>query len=116
MGDDFRIPTLGEVFEEMDQIFRVIDMLDSSYRIFEGNLLMRYYQNRDITLRTIFLRDILEWLCFLGWADGNIDSNEIKFINALLELNLNQLDIFEIVKNLDPERLSILPLSFAIFL
>ena len=110
------IPTYEEVFQSFEPVFRIIDLMDNTYKMYRGNFLMRYYQNRGISLRFIYTKDMLNWLCFLGWSDGNIDVNEVIFINELLNLNLTQLDILNIVNDLDPKSLSVLPLSFAIFM
>ncbi len=116
MSEDFKVPTLDEVFNAMDALFKILDMLDHTYVMYENNILMRYYKNRGVSLKSILIHDMADWLCFLGWSDGNIASIEVEFINALLNLNLTQLDILDIVKNLSAEKLSILPLIFAIFI
>lgn len=116
MAEDFKVPTLDEVFNAMDTLFRILDMLDHTYVMYENNILMRYYKNRGVSLKSILLHDMADWLCFLGWSDGNIASIEVDFINALLKLDLTQLEIFDIVKKLSAEKLSILPLIFAIFI
>lgn len=92
------LPTLEQVFDTFDALYKIIDLMDGTYRIYNGNYVMKYYQNRGITLRDIFTQDMLNWLCFLGWQDGNIDANEVLFINDLLNLNLTQLDVLDIVK------------------
>ena len=110
------IPTYQDVFNSFNIVFDIIDMMDSTYRMYDHNFLMKYYHNRGISLRNIFIQDMLNWLCFLGWADGHIDTNEVLFVNKLLKLNLNQLDILDIVKRLKPNHLSNLPVTFAIFM
>jgi hypothetical protein len=114
MSDD--LPTLDQVFEAFDRLYKIIDIMDANYKMYANNHLMKYYQNRGLTLRDIFTADMLDWLCFLGWQDDNIDVSEVKFINDLLKLNLTQLDILEIVKVLSGDILDTLPLSFAIFM
>lgn len=110
------IPTYEEVFESFQPVFSIIDIMDNTYKMHRGNFLMKYYQNRGFTLRYIFTRDVLNWLCFLGWSDGNIDVNEVIFINELLNLNLTQIDILNYVNDLDSKSLTVLPLSFAIIM
>ena len=110
------IPTIQQVFDNFDMLYKIIDLMDNSYKMYSGNYLMRYYQNRGITLRDIFTQDMLNWLCFLGWGDGQIDINEVRFINSLLNLNLTQLDVLDIVKGLDTDMLAQLPVTFAIFM
>jgi hypothetical protein len=116
MSEELSIPTVEQVFESMDALFGIIDVLDDNYKMYNNNYIMRHFKNKGVSLRTIFLSDILDWLCFLGWSDNNIADSEIKFINALLNLELSQLDVFEIIKNLDVETLTTLPLTFAIFM
>ncbi len=113
---DKNLPTIHDVVNQFDSLFKIIDLLDSTYKMERGNFLMKYYQNRGITLRDIFIKDMLNWLCFLGWEDHHIHENEVKFINLLLNMNLTQLDVLEIVKGLNLRTLATLPLSFAIFI
>ena len=110
------IPTLEDVFKSFDAIYDIIDLMDATYKLNGNNFLMKFYHNRGISLRDIFTRDILDWLCFLAWEDKEIDINEVMFMNKLLNLNLSQLDVLEIVKRLDSGIFSTLPLSFAIFM
>ena len=114
MSDD--LPTYEQVFESFNNVYKVIDMMDASYRMYDNNFLMKYYQNRGVKLRDIYIHDMLNWLCFLGWGDGHIDVNEVMFINELLKLNLTQLDVLDIVKTIKPNDLTILPVTFAIFM
>ena len=108
------LPTIQDVFNNFNQLYKLIDLIDNTYKIHNGNYLMKYYQNRGVTLREIFTNDMLNWLCYLGWGDGNIDVNEVQFINDLLNLDLTQLDVLDIVKNLNMDILTTLPLTFAI--
>jgi len=110
------IPSLEDVFTGIDLIYEIIDMMDATYRRQGNNFLMKFYHNRGISLREIFTKDMLDWLCFLAWGDKQVDVNEVRFINKILNLNLSQLDVLEIIKNLDAGILSTLPLSFAIFM
>ncbi len=116
MSEDFKIPTMEEVMEGMNSLFGIIDLLDENYKMYDHNYLMRHMKNRGLSLKEVFLSDMLDWLCFLGWGDGNIDISEVNFINQLLHLNFTQIDVFEVVKNLDAERLTTLPITFAIFI
>ena len=116
MSEDFKIPTLEEVFKATDDIFELIDIVDNTYKIQEGNFLMKYFQNRGMTLRQVFIRDVINWLCFLAWADDQIDPREVLFINGILGLNLTQLDVFEVIEDLKTTDLSILPPTFALFI
>ena len=110
------LPTIQDVFNNFNQLYKLIDLIDNTYKIHNGNYLMKYYQNRGVTLREIFTNDMLNWLCYLGWGDGNIEVNEVQFINDLLNLDLTQLDVLDIVKNLNMDILTTLPLTFAIFM
>ena len=116
MNEDFKIPTLPEVFASIELVLKIVDIMDDTYKSFRENYIMRYYQNRGITLRNIFIRDMLNWLCFLGWGDGYIHDNEVIFINSLLNLNLSQRDVFNIINELDENILSTLPATFQIFI
>ena len=116
MINNFQIPTLKEVFDSVKMVFKLIDLIDLTYRQYNNNYLMRHYQNRGITLRDIFIQDMLDWLCFLGWGDRYIDDREVIFINELLNLNLTQRDVFNIIDNLDETIMTKLPVTFAIFM
>lgn len=116
MNEDFKIPTLPEVFASIEIVFKVVDLMDATYKSFRGNYIMRYYQNRGISLRDIFIEDMLEWLCFLGWGDKYIHDNEVIFINSLLNLNLTQRDVFNVINQLDRNLLTTLPVTFQIFI
>ena len=60
------------------------------------------------TIESAIIDDMLNWLSYLGFSDGNITDNELEFINELFDLNYTKDDI----GNLNNSELPDLPVSF----
>ena len=70
----------------------------------------------NITLDALLLNDILCFLSFLGLSDGNISSDELNFINYVLNFNFTKSDLELYLKNnLIDDYSESLPPSFFVF-
>ena len=111
--DVFRELDLAEVMEAM---MRYVDLIDNSYHEKSNNTIMRYWQSKGITLKSILLTDLLDWLCCLAFSDGFIAPEEVQFINTYLNKELSENDITEICKfRINQDYFKHLPLSFILF-
>lgn len=108
--DGFREFDLTEVMEIM---MNYVDLLDSSYQEKSNNNIMRHWQSKGITLKSIVLTDLLDWLCCLAFSDGFIAPEEVQFINTHLNQELSVNDIIESCKfRINQDYFKHLPLSF----
>lgn len=111
--DGLRELNLEEVMEVM---MNYVDLLDSSYQEKSNNTIMRHWQSKGITLKSILLTDLLDWLCCLAFSDGFIAPEEVQFINSHLNQELSVNDITEICKfRINQDYFKRLPLSFILF-
>lgn len=56
----------------IETMMNFADFIDNNYHKMENNNLMRHWQDKGVTLKSIVLTDLLDWLCCLAFSDGFI--------------------------------------------
>lgn len=103
---------LTKVIEEM---MSLVDFIDSYYENLTNNNLMRYWQDKDVTLKSVVLMDLLDWLCCLAFSDGFIAPEEVQFINTYLKQSFSENDIIDLCKfRINQDYYNHVPLSFVL--
>ena len=103
---------LTKVIEEM---MSLADLIDSNYENLSNNNLMRYWQDKDVTLKSVVLMDLLDWLCCLAFSDGFIAPEEVQFINTYLKQSFSENDIIDLCKfRINQDYYNHVPLSFVL--
>lgn len=59
---------------------------------------MRYWQSINVTLKSVLLTDLLDWLCCLAFSDGFIAPEEVEFINTCLKQSFSAEEIIDLCK------------------
>lgn len=65
-------------------------------------------KSQNTSLNVIVLDDMFKFFAYLGWGDGVISDNELKFINTLLDSSYTKDDLL----SLNDDELPEMPLSF----
>ena len=101
----------------MDDIMEIAGILDSNFRDKPTNFYMKYIQLSNVKLQGIILADFINWLCMLGYSDGDFSVVELEFIRRYLRLNmpLNQILDF-CIGSIESGYLDKLPSSFELFM
>ena len=102
-----------DITEIIETMMDFVDFIDNDYQNYTNNKIMRYWQAKDVTLKSVFLTDLLDWLCCLAFSDGFIASEEVEFINIHLKQNFSSDDIIDLCKfRINQDYFKHLPLSF----
>lgn len=92
-------------------------------RIIDGNPydknlkpLLADWKSNNLSVESIVLGDLFDWLCYLGLGDGYIADSEVEFINFILGFNYTKQDILNFINNnLADDYYTGRPLSFMAF-
>ena len=100
------IPGMDELLqcdltEAIEEMMALADMIDSNYQDISNNNLIRYWQSKDVNLKSTLLMDLLDWLCCLAFSDGFIAPEEVQFINTYLKQSFSVEDIIDLCKFTD---------------
>lgn len=78
--------------------------------------LLNDWKSKNISVESIVLGDLFDWLCYLGLGDRYIDDIEVEFINFILGFNYTKQDIINFINiNLPNDYYTGRPLSFMAF-
>ena len=64
----------------MEDIMGIANVLDSNYRDKPSNFYMKYIHLSHVELQGVILADFINWLCMLGYSDGDFSIIELEFI------------------------------------
>lgn len=104
-----------DLTEAIEEMMALADMIDSNYQDISNNNLMRYWQAKDVNLKSTLLIDLLDWLCCLAFSDGFIAPEEVQFINTYLKQSFSVEDIIDLCKfRINQDYFNHLPLSFVL--
>ena len=75
----------------MEDIMGIASVLDSNYRDKPSNFYMKYIHLSHIELQRVIIADFINWLCMLGFSDGDFSVVELvdQFHPAVLLVPLN---------------------------
>ena len=78
---------------------------------------MKYVQYTHLSLENILLADLINWLCALGYSDGDFSIVEVEFIKRYLRLDISSLEIIDFAqKSIVSGFLDRLPESIALLM
>lgn len=101
----------------MEDIMGIASVLDSNYRDKPSNFYMKYIHLSHIELQGIIIADFINWLCMLGYSDGDFSIVELEFIKRYLRLDLPLNQILQFcLDSIETGYLDTLPASFKLFL
>lgn len=101
----------------MDDIMGIASVLDSNYRDKPSNFLMKYIQLSHMELQGIIIADFINWLCMLGYSDGDFSIIELEFIKRYLRLDIPLNDLLQFcIDSIETGYLDTLPMSFSLFM
>ena len=101
----------------MEDIMGIASVLDSNYRDKPSNFYMKYIHLSNIELQGLIIADFINWLCMLGYSDGDFSIVELEFIKRYLRLNLPLSEILEFcLGSIVTGYLDTLPASFKLFM
>lgn len=101
----------------MDDIMGIASVLDSNYRDKPSNFLMKYIQLSHMELKGIIIADFINWLCMLGFSDGDFSVIELEFIKRYLRLDIPLNDLLQFcIDSIETGYLDTLPMSFCLFM
>ena len=101
----------------MDDIMGIASVLDSNYRDKPSNFLMKYVQLSHMELKGIIIADFINWLCMLGYSDGDFSIVELEFIKRYLRLDIPLNNLLQFcIDSIETGYLDTLPMSFGLFM
>lgn len=104
-----------DLSEALQNMMDLAYIVDDNYHVLTNNNLMRYWQSKNVTLKSVLITDLLDWLCCLAFSDGFIAPEEVKFINDYLKQDLTADDIIEHCRfRINQDYFKKLPLSFVL--
>ena len=62
----------------MEDIMGIASVLDSNYRDKPSNFYMKYIHLSNIELQGLIIADFINWLCMLGYSDGDFSIVELE--------------------------------------
>ena len=99
--------------EMVDYVLGYAEMMDEHDYYINDSPLVYDWKNSDLSVKLAVIGDLIDWLVFLGIADGYVAPEEVQFINSYLGFNFTQNDIINLIpKRLDDDYFSNLPVSF----
>lgn len=102
-----------DLTELMESLMEYVDSIDNTYQTKFNNNLIRHWQSKNVTLKSVILTDLLDWLSCLAFSDGFIAPEEVDFINDYLNQSFACEDIIDLCKfRINREYFNHLPLSF----
>lgn len=101
----------------MDDIMGIANILDHNYMDKPSNFYMKYVHLSHIELQGLIIADFINWLCMLGYSDGDFSIIELEFIKRYLRLDLPLNRILQFcIDSIESGYLDTLPASFKLFL
>ena len=101
----------------MDDIMGIASVLDSNYRDKPSNYYMKYIQLSHLDLQRIIIADFINWLCMLGYSDGDFSIIELEFIKRYLRLDIPLNNLLQFcIDSIESGYLEKLPMSFMLFM
>ena len=101
----------------MEDIMGIANVLDSNYRDKPSNFYMKYIHLSHVELQGVILADFINWLCMLGYSDGDYSIIELEFIKRYLRLDLPLNQILQFcLDSIETGYLDTLPASFKLFM
>lgn len=101
----------------MEDIMGIANVLDSNYRDKPSNFYMKYIHLSHVELKGVILADFINWLCMLGYSDGDFSIIELEFIKRYLRLDLPLNQILQFcLDSIETGYLDTLPASFKLFM
>lgn len=99
--------------EMIDYVLGYAEMMDEHDYFMYDSPLVYDWKSNDLSVKLAVVGDLIDWLVFLGLADGYIAPEEVQFINSFLGFNFTRNDILNLIpKRLDENYFSNLPVSF----
>ena len=78
---------------------------------------MKYVQLSHLSLQAIIIGDFVNWLCMLGYSDGDFSIIELEFIKRYLRLDIPTGQMLQFCKgSIETGYLETLPASFKLFM
>ena len=101
----------------MDDIMGIASVLDSNYRDKPSNYYMKYVQLSHLELQELIIADFINWLCLLGFSDGDFSIIELEFIKRYLRLDIPINNLLQFcMDSIETGYLETLPMSFRLFM
>ena len=101
----------------MEDIMGIAGVLDSNYRDKPSNYYMKYIQLSHIELQGVIIADFINWLCMLGFSDGDFSVIELEFIKRYLRLDIPLDNLLQFcIDSIETGYLETLPMSFRLFM
>lgn len=102
--------------ENINHVISYAEMMDEHFYYLEDSPLVYDWKDKELSVKLGVLGDFIDWLVYLGLADGYIAPEEVQFINNFLGFNFTQKDILDLIPNtLTEDYFSTLPPSFKLF-
>lgn len=74
------------------------------------------WKSKDLSILSVLLGDLFDWMSYLGLGDGYLDDSEVNFINFILGFNYTRQEVIGFINNnLKEDYTTTLPLSFMFF-
>lgn len=101
----------------MEDIMGIANILDHNYREKPSNYYMKYIHLSHMELQGLIIADFINWLCLLGFSDGDFSIIELEFIKRYLRLDLPINQILQFcMDSIETGYLETLPASFKLFM
>ena len=101
----------------MEDIMGIAHVLDTNYRDKPSNYYMKYIQLSHMDLKGIIIADFINWLCMLGYSDGDFSIIELEFIKRYLRLDIPLNNLLQFcIDSIETGYLETLPISFRLFM
>lgn len=101
----------------MEEIMMIAEVLDRNYMDKPSNFCMKYIHLSHLDLQKIIIGDFINWLCMLGYSDGDFSIVELEFIKVYLRIDLPLNQILQFcIDSLQNGYLETLPMSFKLFM
>ena len=112
---DFECLLQCNLTEAIEAMMGYADIIDNNYLENINNKIMRYWQSKEVTLKSVLLTDLLDWLLCLAFSDWFIAPEEVDFINKYLKQSFSEEDVIDLCKfRINQDYFNHLPLSFVL--
>lgn len=102
--------------QRVDELVEYVKLLDENSYDEQYKPLITDCKSKNLSILSILLGDLFEWMEYLGLSDGYLDDSEVNFINFILGLNYSRSEVIGFINNnLKEDYTTTLPLSFMLF-
>lgn len=102
--------------QRVDELVEYVKLLDENSYDEQYKPLITDCKSKNLSILSILLGDLFEWMEYLGLSDGYLDDSEVNCINFILGLNYTRSEVIGFINNnLKEDYTTTLPLSFMLF-